>query len=230
MLTAAHWLVIEVGHSMRIFSDKIKESVVEFEQISRSLRENSRRQEENGAVLDVAGGRHRGTEVLAVPVGPMSGAQTVSAIPMIPRDPDQPCSVVSKGSVWEGSLKVEGSVRVDGKLSGELEAADAVDVAEGAEVDAGVKAKFVIISGQFRGQVHSSERLEVMPTGRVAAELTTQVLVVHDGAIVEGQIHMARSDLPSPSTAPAPSDRLGKLYTRSRHSEAEARLLEGLPS
>lgn len=215
---------------MRIFSDKVNESVVEFEQLSRSRRQSGGRHEQDGAVLDVAGDRHRGAHVLAPPGATTSAAPALSATPMTPRDQDQPCSVVSKGSVWEGSLKVEGSVRVDGKLSGALEAADAVDVAEGAEVDAQVKAKFVIISGQFRGQVNSSERLEVMRTGRVAAELTTQVLVVHDGAVVEGQIHMARSDLPSPSTASAPSDRLGKLYPRSGGPEAEARLLEDLPS
>lgn len=100
-------------------------------------------------------------------------------------------SVVSIGSSWQGTLKVEGSVRIDGKLTGEVEAVEMVFVAETAEVDAELRAATVVIAGRFKGKVQSRERLEIMPTGKVNADMTTKSLVVHDGAFVEGQIHMA---------------------------------------
>lgn len=45
----------------------------------------------------------------------------------------------------------------------------------------------------------------IQPTGRVMAELTTQVLVVHDGAIVEGRstwLGVTYPPLPQPPPRP----------------------------
>jgi len=99
-------------------------------------------------------------------------------------------SVVSLGSVWQGSLKIEGSVKIEGQVTGEVEAKKMVFVAEGAQVDAKVRAALVVIAGEFKGEVFCSERLEIKPTGRVNASLTTKSLEVHEGAFIEGQIHM----------------------------------------
>jgi cytoskeletal protein CcmA (bactofilin family) len=145
-----------------------------------------------------------------VTTNPLTNANPAPATPMSPvvrpEEPRKPAvpsstlpdlsSVVSTGSSWQGSLKVEGSVRVEGKLSGEVDAGELVFVAETAEVDAELRAATVVIAGRFKGKVQSRERLEIMPTGKVSAELTTKSLVVHDGAFVEGQVHMSeKSDL-----------------------------------
>ncbi|HEX5417866.1 MAG TPA: polymer-forming cytoskeletal protein [Chloroflexota bacterium] len=110
-------------------------------------------------------------------------------------------SVVSLGSVWQGSLKIEGSVKIEGQVTGEVEAKKMVFVAEGAQVDAKVKAALVVIAGEFKGEVFCSERLEIKPTGRVNAALTTKSLEVHEGAFIEGQIHMTELEAkPAPAT------------------------------
>lgn len=101
------------------------------------------------------------------------------------------CStVLSNGTAWQGNLKTQGSVRVEGQFSGEIDATDTVYVAEGAQVDAKIRATFVVLAGQFKGEVNCGDRLEITPTGQVRAELTTKSLVVHEGAFMEGQIHM----------------------------------------
>jgi cytoskeletal protein CcmA (bactofilin family) len=112
--------------------------------------------------------------------------------PMLGADLGEGSSVVSFGSSWEGTLKIEGSVRIDGQVTGEIDARETVYVAESAKVDAKVRAKKVVIAGDIEGEVFCSERLEIMPTGRVRAELTTKSLTVFEGAFIEGQIHMAR--------------------------------------
>ena len=99
-------------------------------------------------------------------------------------------SIVSSGSTWQGSLKIEDSVRIEGKVTGEIDARNTVYVAEGANVDAKVRASFVVIAGQFQGEVTCGERLEILPTGRVKAQLTTKSLVVREGAFIDGQIRM----------------------------------------
>lgn len=107
-----------------------------------------------------------------------------------PTPPENCASVISAGSAWQGSLKIDGSVRIEGRLSGEIETQETVHVMEGAQVDANVSAAFVVIAGTFQGQVDCSERLELMPKSRTKGELTTKLLTVHEGAFIDGQLHM----------------------------------------
>lgn len=122
-------------------------------------------------------------EVLA-PQGTMVSADGAHSMP------EEYTGVVSSGSVWNGNLKVEGSVRVDGRLTGEVEARDAVVVIAGAQVDAAIRASVVVIAGKFQGEIDCRERLEVMPTGQIKGSLKTKLLVVHEGAVIDGPIEM----------------------------------------
>jgi cytoskeletal protein CcmA (bactofilin family) len=119
-----------------------------------------------------------------------------SELPAFGTDIDERSSVVSFGSCWQGNLKIEGSVRIDGQVSGEIDARETVYVAESAKVDAKVRAKKVVIAGEIEGEVHCTERLEIMPTGRVRAVLTTRSLTVFEGAFIEGQVHMSKIEIP----------------------------------
>ena len=71
----------------------------------------------------------------------------------------------------------------------------------GAEVDAKVRAAYVVIAGSFQGQVECSERLEITPTGHFTGQLTTKSLVVHEGAFVDGQVRMSLDKPGSEATA-----------------------------
>lgn len=106
-------------------------------------------------------------------------------------------SVLSTGSVWQGTLKIDGSVRIDGQMTGEIDAKETVYVAESAKMNAKVRAAYVIIAGTFEGEVDCTERLQVMPSGRVKAELTTKSLTVFEGAVIEGQVRMTRGETPA---------------------------------
>lgn len=122
---------------------------------------------------------------------------------------DHDASVVSIGSTWQGNLKVDGSVRIEGQMTGEIEAKGTVFVVEGAQVDAKVRAALVIIAGDFKGEVNCTERLEIRPTGRVKADMNTKALMIHEGAFIEGQIHMSRSEAPA-GPHPVPGDTQAK--------------------
>ena len=117
-----------------------------------------------------------------------------------PTPPENCASVVSLGSTWQGSLKIEGSVRIEGQLSGEIEAQDTVHIAESARVDAKISAAFVVVAGSFQGQMNCTERLELLPKSRTRGDLTAKLLTVHEGAYIDGQLHMT-SDEPSATNA-----------------------------
>jgi cytoskeletal protein CcmA (bactofilin family) len=97
---------------------------------------------------------------------------------------------LDKGSKISGKLFFEGPVRIDGQVDGEISANDAVMVGESAVVTAQVKAASVVIAGKISGDIIAGKRIEIRPTAKVFGNLTTPVLVVHDGALFEGHCAM----------------------------------------
>lgn len=181
-----------------------KDSMREFEQMRQALKPNERR---NGNAEEPTDASAE-SQITSQENAPMSNITVMPASSVQVRkvgstSAEEYSSIVSTGSIWQGNLKIEGSVRIDGQLSGEVEARGTVLVSEGADVDAKVRAAFVIVAGSFHGQVECGERLEIMPTGRVNGELTTKSLVVHEGAFVEGQIRMSSGAVPAARSAPS---------------------------
>ena len=174
---------------MSLFSGRGKDGVKEFEEMRRALGSTEAPKENDPTSQGTVGTPAQASRSTADQPGPGAAPADQAAKPTA-TPPEQCSSVVSAGSTWQGTLKLDGSVRVEGHLSGEIEARDTVHVAESAHVDAKVNASFVVIAGQFQGQVQCSERLELMPSSRITGELTTKSLVIHEGAFIDGQIHM----------------------------------------
>jgi cytoskeletal protein CcmA (bactofilin family) len=107
-----------------------------------------------------------------------------------PTPPERCTNVVASGAKWKGSLKVDDSVRVDGTFSGEVDTKGTVHVSEGADIDAKIHAAFVVIAGNFRGEIRCDQRTELMPRGRVTGEIITKALSIHEGAILDGTVQM----------------------------------------
>lgn len=133
----------------------------------------------------------------ASPVTP-APAQPVSQEAAAPRPPmpaAQPApadarAYLDKGSKISGKLFFEGPVRIDGQVDGEISANDSLVIGESAVVTAQVKAAAVVIAGKISGDILAGKRIEIRPTARVFGNLTTPVLVVHDGALFEGHCTM----------------------------------------
>jgi cytoskeletal protein CcmA (bactofilin family) len=107
-----------------------------------------------------------------------------------PTPPERCTNIIASGARWKGSLKVDDSVRVDGHFSGEIDTKGTVHVAEGAEMDAKVHAAFVVVAGNFKGEIRADQRTELMPRGKVTGEIVTKVLSVHEGATLDGSVQM----------------------------------------
>ena len=111
------------------------------------------------------------------------------AVPSI----DTETSVIAHSTAWNGALESTGSLHVYGRVEGSLTARDAIFVAEEAEVDAVMIAASVTIAGKVRGSIHCSKRFEILPQGRVSADVRAPAIVIHDGALLAGEIAMAAS-------------------------------------
>jgi len=136
----------------------------------------------------VYGGRTDDYTYTAAPTG-YSEAPAAPAAPTIPAV-DASTTVIGRETTWKGELISRGSVHVHGRLDGAVKADQAIFVAEGSEVDATLSAETVIVAGTSRGTVRASGKFEVLPTGRVAGDIHAPKLVVHEGAIMSGQLKM----------------------------------------
>ncbi|HLZ07138.1 MAG TPA: polymer-forming cytoskeletal protein [Chloroflexota bacterium] len=184
-----------------------KDSIQEFEQMRQALKPAERfaNRSESDSGPSPENSNAYGANV--------SKEMTPASNIIVPPEIDHRSSVVSVGSSWDGTLKIDGSVRLEGQVSGEIDAKDTVFVAETAKVNAKVRAAQVIIAGSFEGEVDCTDRLQIMPTGRVKAQLTTKLLTVFEGAIIEGPVHMSGGST-SASTAASSTAHLPEMASK----------------
>ncbi len=132
---------------------------------------------------------------------------------------------LGKGSRVEGKLTFEGSVKIDGTVEGEIGAQDAVIIGEGAVINAQIHAETIIIKGKVTGDIVARKRVELRAPGRLAGNITTPSLVIHEGVVFEGHCSMgggteARLDKPDRKVALFPKEERGPAAPVRMPSEA----------
>ena len=96
---------------------------------------------------------------------------------------DQGCTI--KGDVlFADLLRVHG--HVIGRVSGENE----LLVGEGGLVEGEIQVGRLVVAGTVKGTVRVKERLVVHGSGKVMAEVFAPTLVVDEGGVMEGVVHM----------------------------------------
>lgn len=97
---------------------------------------------------------------------------------------------LDRGCRISGKLFFEGPIKIDGQVDGEISSTAALTIGETAVVTAQIKAASVVVAGKTSGDIVASERLEIRPSAKVLGNLTSPVLVVHEGAMFEGHCSM----------------------------------------
>jgi cytoskeletal protein CcmA (bactofilin family) len=75
-------------------------------------------------------------------------------------------------------------------VDGEISAKESLVIGESAVVTAQIKANAIIVAGKVSGDITATQRLEIRPSARVIGNLTSPVLIVHEGAMFEGHCSM----------------------------------------
>jgi cytoskeletal protein CcmA (bactofilin family) len=135
----------------------------------------------------------------------------IDQAPPLPDIPayDAHTSVIAHTTSWNGNLESSGSLHIHGRVDGTLVARDVVFIAEEAEVDATISATAVTVAGNVRGSIRCADRFEVLPRGRVSGDVNAPVIVVHEGAMIAGEISMTGSPASQPAAHPTRAARGG---------------------
>lgn len=101
-------------------------------------------------------------------------------------------SLIGEGTVVRGEICFTDGLRIDGEVVGDVLAAGTgpslLVVSENAKVQGRVKAGHVIINGKVNGPVESADLLELQPAARVIGDVRYQLLEMHPGAVIEGEL------------------------------------------
>ena len=100
-------------------------------------------------------------------------------------------SLVDRHSAFDGVFRAQRDLRVEGEVKGTVTCDGTLFIAEGATVAAAVDAEHITVAGDLNGEIRCRGRLQILPSGRVRADVTTGSLVIQEGAIYEGQLEMA---------------------------------------
>ncbi len=104
---------------------------------------------------------------------------------------------LGKGTRITGKLAFEGTVRIEGQVEGEIASQDTLTVGESAVVKAKISGTAIIVHGQVTGDITARTRLELRAPSKVVGNLNTPSLVIHEGAVFEGQCAMGAAQEPS---------------------------------
>ncbi len=106
----------------------------------------------------------------------------------------QPSNVgayLGPGTKINGKLTFEGTTTIEGEIEGEATVHGTVTIGEKAIVKGKIAATSILVKGKVMGDVQA-DRIEIQPPGNVAGDLTTQSLIIGDGAIFDGQSSMKK--------------------------------------
>ncbi len=115
---------------------------------------------------------------------------------MAGKDTSRVDTLIGKETSLRGTVEAEGSIRVDGRFEGDLTTAGDLFVGEGGFVQGTIVAKNITVAGQLQGKVEARGRLELLPTANVQGEIRMTLLVVEEGAYLQGNCEaLPRGDL-----------------------------------
>ncbi len=99
---------------------------------------------------------------------------------------------IDQGSEFEGKLSFNDTVRIDGCFRGEISSENTLIVGESGEIQATIRSKIVVISGNVVGDIHAGEQIVMHKTAHVEGEIKSPSVVIEEGAVFNGSLDMKK--------------------------------------
>jgi len=99
-------------------------------------------------------------------------------------------AIISEGSRVEGSLSFAGNARIGGNVTGNIYSSGEIVISESAIVSADLNADVVIISGDVKGNVVATSRVEILRPAQFEGTISSPSLSVEEGVIFHGKTAM----------------------------------------
>ncbi|WP_085104126.1 bactofilin family protein [Desulfovibrio gilichinskyi] len=113
---------------------------------------------------------------------------------------DEINAFLGSGTDYQGKLNFQGAVRIDGNFSGEVESEGTLVVGKDARVEGVLRIGQLVLSGKVTGEVYARDKAVLHKTANLQGNLVTPVLVVEEGAVLEGRVTMSSAGVEAVET------------------------------
>lgn len=96
-------------------------------------------------------------------------------------------TIIGANVTLKGNLYNKGSIQINGNVEGEIKSDDNIIIGEGARIKGPVVASRIEISGEIKGLVEATEKLEINSTGIVIGDINAKSLIIKEGASFVGK-------------------------------------------
>lgn len=97
-------------------------------------------------------------------------------------------NIISKGTSIQGNITCKGDIRIDGILLGNVTTDGKLVSGEGSDIQGDIKVSSAKIGGIVKGNIYASGVLEVEKTSRIEGQISSNGLIVHEGADLRAEI------------------------------------------
>ena len=131
----------------------------------------------------------------------MSTAPTASHFSTDMRGP----AVIGKSVMIKGQIFSREDLTIDGEVDGSVELQEhRLTVGPHGKLQAGVKAREIIVLGAIHGNVEASDKIDIRKDAKLVGDIKTARIVIEDGAYFKGSIDIVRPEISKPVAPVAP--------------------------
>jgi cytoskeletal protein CcmA (bactofilin family) len=133
----------------------------------------------------------------------MSTAPAMSYVPSETRGP----AIIGKSVMIKGQIFSREDLTIDGEVDGSVELHEhRLTVGPNGKLQAGVKAREVVVLGTIHGNVEASDKIDIRKDAKLVGDIKTSRIVIEDGAYFKGSIDIVRTEAkPAAPKAPVPT-------------------------
>ncbi len=96
-------------------------------------------------------------------------------------------TLLGPNTSFNGHLKTDGNLRIEGLYEGVIETVGNIIIGQNAKIRADITAHSIQVWGVVSGSIAASDRLEILSTGRVFADIVVNSLLIDDGGVFRGK-------------------------------------------
>jgi cytoskeletal protein CcmA (bactofilin family) len=112
-------------------------------------------------------------------------------------------AALGKNVTVKGQIFAREDLTIDGEVEGTVECHDhRLTIGPNARVQAGLKAREIIIQGSIQGNVEAADKIDIKREAKLVGDIKTSRIVIEDGAYFKGSIDISKAAPAKPAQPP----------------------------
>jgi cytoskeletal protein CcmA (bactofilin family) len=114
-------------------------------------------------------------------------------------------AALGKNVTVKGQIFAREDLTIDGEVEGTVECHEhRLTIGPNARVQAGLKAREIIIHGSIHGNVDATDKIDIKKEAKLVGDIKTSRIVIEDGAYFKGSIDISKPNVAKVAQGTAP--------------------------